>query len=254
MIEGFDWFKPEDLPILFKALRATDTPTILVGGQSLTFWVDFFGIDTPSTETPYLTQDADIFANKNDAKVIAEHLNNSSVKYPDIGDNTISTPLIVFEIGGRKLYLDVIGTLCGLTDQEVKETSIQLEIKEYGEINMLHPRLVMVSRISNLETIRTKRTKNGIIQAELSIDVYKRFLIWYRQFIDSDDEYQKYLIDRANELKKIALSSASVFVFKTYGINVLDSFPIELVTNEKFIKNNWSHIKKWFAERVEKGG
>jgi hypothetical protein len=249
-MEGYDWFRPQDLPILFKALRATKTPTLLVGGQSLTFWIDYFKIDIPVIDTPYLTQDADILASKSDVKVILEHLNNSSVRYPEPGDSTVNTAIILFEIGGRKIFVDVLGSLCGLSTQEVIDTSVKLEIKDYGEINVLHPRLVMKSRICNLEVIASKRSKNGIIQAKLSVEVYKRFLVWFRDFWETEERYQKYLIEKANELKQIALSPASVFVYKNYGINILDSFPVELVTNEDFIKKNWPQIQKWFFKKV----
>ena len=60
MATGFDWLCPDDLPIFFKALQKTPTPAILVGGQSLTFWIDRFDITIPPSDTPYLTQDADV--------------------------------------------------------------------------------------------------------------------------------------------------------------------------------------------------
>jgi hypothetical protein len=49
-------------------------PAILVGGQSLTFWVDYFKIPVPKGDTPYLTQDADVLATKHDARSLSFHL------------------------------------------------------------------------------------------------------------------------------------------------------------------------------------
>jgi hypothetical protein len=60
MATGFDWFCPDDLPIFLKALQKTPTPAILVGGQSLTFWIDRFDITIPPIETPYLTMDEEL--------------------------------------------------------------------------------------------------------------------------------------------------------------------------------------------------
>lgn len=251
MLEGYAWFRPTDLKILFKALQSSPNPAILVGGQSLTFWVDFFKIEIPATNTPYLTQDADIFASKVDAKVIADNLARGTVVFPPPDDHTINNATITFEIGDRKFWIDVLGNLCGLDGSQIKETAIQLSVMDYGVVNILHPRLVLISRICNLLEIKKKRDSNGVTQAKLAVHAYREFLKWYRSFIESDEEYQKYLIEKAQELKKIALSKASKFVFKNYGIRVLDASPIEFVTTEKFLRHDWPNINKWFDDKSQ---
>jgi hypothetical protein len=77
MATGFDGFCPDDLPIFLKALQKTPTPAILVGGQSLTFWIDHFDITIPPPETPYLTMDANVLATKHDAKIVTDELNGT---------------------------------------------------------------------------------------------------------------------------------------------------------------------------------
>ena len=76
------------------------------------------------------------------------------------------------------------------------------------------------------------------------------FLLWFRSQVRTDADFQKMLLDKATELKKIALSDASVYVYKNYGINVLDSFPVHAVENQKFLEYQWPQIKKWFEEKV----
>lgn len=251
-LDGFDWFRPEDLPVLFKALRQVDPPAILVGGQSLTFWVDFFELPLPRTETPYLTQDADILGTQLDAQIIAKHLNRGKATTPQANDHTPSTGLITYYAEGRRLLIDVMGMLCGLDNDQIKETAITLNIAQYGNVSILHPRLVLISRISNLKVLQSKRDKNGITQAKLAIEMYKSFMIWYRSQLSSNSEYQKFLLLKAEELKEISLSDASVYVYQHYGINVLDSFPIELVENQNFLDIQWPNINKWFLKKTNK--
>lgn len=250
-LEGFDWFQPEDLPVLFKALRQVNPPAILVGGQSLTFWVDFFELPIPQTSTPFLTQDADILGSKLDAQVIAKHLKNGKAKTPQTDDHTPSTGMITYDANGRKLLIDVMGTLCGLENDEIKETAITLNIAQYGDVSILHPRLVLISRISNLKVLQSKRDKNGITQAKLAIEMYKSFMIWFSTQLSSNSEYQAFLLSKAEELKHISLSDASVYVYQNYGINILDSFPIGLVENQKFLEIQWPNINKWFLEKAK---
>lgn len=251
-LDGFDWFRPEDLPVLFKALQQVHPPAILVGGQSLTFWVDFFELPIPRTKTPYLTQDADILGTKLDAQIIAKHLNRGKVFTPEADDHTPSTGLITYDADGRRLMIDVMGMLCGLDNDQIKETAITLNIAQYGDVSILHPRLVLISRISNLKMLPSKRDKNGITQAKLAIEMYKSFMVWYSSQLSSDSEYQEFLLSKAEELKEISLLDASVYVYMNYGINVLDSFPIELVENQKFLDIQWPNINKWFLEKTNK--
>src|ERR1035438_1025137 len=109
MATGFDWFCPDDLPIFFKALQKTPTPAILVGGQSLTFWIDLFDITIPPIETPYLTMDADVLATKHDAKIVADEL-HGTLKIATMDDNTPNTAIVTYQTpDGRSLFVDFMG-------------------------------------------------------------------------------------------------------------------------------------------------
>jgi hypothetical protein len=89
VVAGYDWFQPSDLPEFFHALQKATQPAILVGGQSLTFWVDYYKIPVPQSDTPYLTQDADVLATKK--KLKAPESISFSVK-PTLHQNN-STPV-----------------------------------------------------------------------------------------------------------------------------------------------------------------
>lgn len=137
MATGFDWFCPDDLPIFFKALQKTPTPAILVGGQSLTFWIDRFDITIPPIETPCLTMDADVLATKHDAKIVADEL-HGTLKIATIDDNTPNTTIVTYQTpDGRSLFVDFMDSLIGLTNKEIRETAVELEHPKYGLIRVL---------------------------------------------------------------------------------------------------------------------
>ncbi len=93
MSADYDWFQPSDLPKFFHALQKTSFPTVLVGGQSLTFRVDFFKIPAPKSDIPYLTQDADVLATKHDARIVAAEL-NGTLNVPKPDDHTPNTAIV----------------------------------------------------------------------------------------------------------------------------------------------------------------
>jgi hypothetical protein len=168
----FGWFSPVDLNQLFRALASLSNPqsVVLVGGQALSFWVDYFHIPVPETGTPYLTQDADFLAMKTDAEEL-NHLLGGKLKVATLSDNTPNTAIIEF-VGpsGNKLIIDFLGIVAGLNPDEVRRLSVPVEI-EGNRINVLHPMLCLKSRMFNLYSIPSKRNRNGVAQAKVSIEV-----------------------------------------------------------------------------------
>ena len=65
---AFGWFTPPDLDLLYQAVnQLAPKSVILVGGQALSFWVDYFNIDIPDELGRSLTQDADFLGSHQDA-------------------------------------------------------------------------------------------------------------------------------------------------------------------------------------------
>ena len=242
MNAGYDWFQPSDLPKFFHALQKASQPTVLVGGQSLTFWVDFFNIPLPQSDTPYLTQDADVLATKHDAHIVAKEL-HGTLNIPTQDDHTPNTAIVTYKTpDGRTLFVDFMGTLIGLKNEEIRKTAVELEHAEYGFIRILHPSLVLKSRIVNLHRLQSKRDSNGIEQARLAVLVAKAFFENYVSLGLSGKNPDRYLIDRVKWLGKLALSDAGIFVYTHWGIDVMESAPMDLITNIKFHTEHWPRL------------
>ena len=121
MVAGYDWFQPRDLPRFFHALQKTTQTAILVGGQSLTFWVDYFKIPVPPSDTPYLTQDADVLATKQDARIVATEL-QGTLRIARLEDQTTNTAIVTYKTpDGRTLFIDFMGTIVDPNFQTVTQ-------------------------------------------------------------------------------------------------------------------------------------
>jgi hypothetical protein len=242
VVAGYDWFQPSDLPKFFHALQKATQPAILVGGQSLTFWVDFFKIPVPKSNTPYLTQDADVLATKHDARIFATEL-HGTLNIPKPGDHTPNTSIVTYKTAdGRTLFVDFMGTLIGLTNEEIRKTAVEFEHPEYGFIRILHPTLVLKSRIVNLHRLQSKRDTNGIEQARLAVLVAKAFFENYISLGLAGTNPDRYLVDRVKWLGKLALSDAGIYVFAQWGIDVMEAAPRNLITNKKFHAEHWPRL------------
>jgi hypothetical protein len=243
VVAGYDWFQPSDLPKFFHALQKATQPAILVGGQSLTFWVDFFKIPVPKSNTPYLTQDADVLATKHDARIFATEL-HGTLNIPKPGDHTPNTAIVTYNTpDGRTLFVDFMGTLIGLTNQEIRKTAVEFEHPEYGFIRILHPTLVLKSRIVNLHRLQSKRDTNGIEQARLAVLAVKAFFENYISLGLAGTNPDRYLVERVKWLGKLALSDAGIYVFTQWGIDVMEAAPRNLITNKKFHAEHWPRLE-----------
>ena len=242
MVAGYDWFQPSDLPTFFHALQKTTRPAILVGGQSLTFWVDYFKIPVPKGDTPYLTQDADVLATKHDARIFATEL-HGTLNIPKPDDHTPNTAIVTYKTpDGRTLFVDFMGTLIGLTNEEIRKTAVEFEHPDYGLIRVLHPTLVLKSRIVNLHRLQSKRDSNGIEQARLAVPVAKAFFENYVSMGLAGKNPDRYLIDRVMWLGKLALSEAGIYVYTQWGIDVMAAAPVDLIANKKFHTEHWPRL------------
>lgn len=252
MSAGFDWFQPGDLPAFFKALQKSPHPAVLVGGQSLTFWVDFFKIPVPKIDTPYLTQDIDVLATKHDALIVANELHGTCA-IPDLDDATPNTAIVTYDTpDGRKLFVDFMGTLIGLRNEEIRKTAVELDHPEYGLIRVLHPTLVLKSRIVNLHRLAQKRNANGVEQARLAVPLVKAFLEYYVGNGLAGAKPDKYLIDRIMWLHDLALTDAGKFAYAEWGIDVMRAAPIERVQNKKFHAQHIPRMETEIATKRER--
>jgi hypothetical protein len=252
VVAGYDWFRPDDLPNFFRALQAAPNPAVLVGGQSLTFWVRYFDIPVPETDTPYLTQDADILGSKHDARIVATEL-GGTLNVPGQDDHTPNTAIVTYNTpDGRKLFVDFMGRLIGLSNEEIRVTAVELEHKEYGLVRVLHPTLVLKSRIANLHQLSDKRDANGIEQARLAVVVLKAFLENFVRSGRAGEDPDGYLIDRVQWLKQLALSDAGIFVFVHWRIDIMQAAPVNLITTPEFHSKNWPQIVKWVRTKQER--
>jgi hypothetical protein len=240
---GYDWFLPEDLPGFFHALQKSPNPAILVGGQSLTFWVDYFGIPVLQTKTPYLTQDADVLATKHDARIVAAELNGTLAIPTSMDDHTPNTAIVTYLTpDGRRLFVDFMGTLIGLSNEEIRKTAVELEHEKYGLIRILHPSLVLKSRIINLHRLQSKRDTNGIEQARLAVLAAKAYFENYVSLGMAGKNPDRYLIGRVQWLGDLALSDAGIFVFNQWGIEVMGASSTNLIMNQKFHSEHWPRL------------
>jgi hypothetical protein len=246
--DSIGWFAPPDLDLLFKAISKINNPenVVLVGGQSLSFWVDRYDIPIPKTDTPYLTQDADFLACKEDAKAISD-LIGGQIKLATLDDLTPNTATVVFtSTTGHKLLIDFLGIIVGVDNAEIRKFAVPLRLGDW-HLNVLHPLLCLKSRINNLNVLPSKRNKNGIEQARVAVEVVKCYL---RQRIQEGNT--RGALIGVNQIAAMAQTPAGLYVWEKYGIDVLKAVEPEIVPVQQFQEIEWPRQVKLTEQRRDK--
>jgi hypothetical protein len=207
----------------------------------------------PNADTPYLTQDADVLATKHDARIFATEL-HGTLNIPKADDHTPNTAIVTYKTpDGRTLFVDFMGTLIGLTNEEIRKTAVEFEHPDYGLIRVLHPTLVLKSRIVNLHRLQSKRDSNGIEQARLAVPVAKAFFENYVSTGLAGKNPDRYLIDRVMWLGKLALSDAGIYVHTQWEIDVMAAAPAGLIANKNSTPNIGHASMRAFAPNGDGG-
>lgn len=245
MPDEYGWFTLPDLDLLYSAISKLPDPStvILVGGQSVSFWVDYFDINLPVQETAYLTQDADFLGTHRDAELLAKSL-GAKIKKATIDDNTPNLAVLTFRgAEGKPLLIDFLSIIIGVDEKAIRARAIPIQWND-KELHILHPMLCLKSRLENLKTLPGKRDRNGISQARVAVEIIRKYIV---SLLSSAPEREA--INAAKQLRKMAISDAGVYVFKHYQIDILAAIDPTMFKTDLFRERDWPNALRWAKKR-----
>jgi hypothetical protein len=221
VVPDYGWFSPADLKKLFHAIHQSHdwTKVILVGGQSLTSWVQYYQIELPPFDGPYLTADADFLGTKEDAQLMAQEL-GGEVIVTGLDDHTPEAAVIKFAgEDGHTLHIDILLSVIGVSEGDIAKLAVPVQLNDWEPIHVMHPVLVLISRCANLERLPSKRNGNGVTQARVACTVVHRYL----QDCLADPERAREALQAASRIATLAKSKAGLYVWRRWGIDVLST-------------------------------
>ena len=157
---------------------------ILVGGQAVNFWARWYR-ETASTEllqacAPFTSKDVDLAAERKLVELIAERLKG----HPNLAtfDDPVpqSGTVVYLDDGGTERTLDVMATLTGIDPGELQETRVLIEYVTESEIALrfavMHPVLMLKSRVCNVLEHEKYRTEHGLRQLRAAVICARQYL------------------------------------------------------------------------------
>jgi hypothetical protein len=230
-----------------KILSICSPRGLLVGGQALAFWADHLQVERPAVLDSGVTAGADFIGDSVLAKDLAKRL-GWKLWIPSLDDSTPQTGKVTQRTrSGQVKQVDFLSGVVGLTTKDLARRAITLEIKDVGQLRVIHPIDVLDSRIQNLHALPEKRNSAGIAQAQLAVNVARAFV---RQEIATRNERAGLkLLERVAD---IASDIAAVRVFLLFDIEPLNAIPLEeFRTTSALHKVRWPQIVAEIGEKRE---
>ncbi|MGQ0509314.1 MAG: hypothetical protein ACT4P9_01765 [Betaproteobacteria bacterium] len=206
---------------------------MLVGGQALSFWIAYYGTELDDVPPGVITKDADFLGDQNDVRRLAAAING----VPEFPRNmSILSGVVRKSLSANEEYeVDVLRMIEGLSANSVRKQAwpISDELRK-ARYFVMSPLDCLVSRLENLRKIENKRTDMGIWQARAAVRVIRKYI----ENLLTDGE-EKEAIRAATEVLRIATHSMGANAYRRYGIDVMETVPIERYKTEAFREQQW---------------
>ncbi len=222
-------------------LRASEKIAILVGGQALSIWANFYQVAIPMVLTANVTRDVDFIGSADTALIVKAGLSNKDWKFEQITPGTLSpvTAQLTLQTQSGVKEIDFLGSIVGLHTDDVRKRAVPLVLPDGSVVTILHPLDVLASRLHNLAEIPETRNSKGVAQAELAIGIAGAFLR------DTNAQRtERELFNQIERIRVIVTNDTIASICRQHGLDVLSCVPLDQITNENFKIRRWPQIER----------
>ena len=228
-------------------LRSCDGRALLVGGQALAFWAQYYQVKPLGVLAVNVTSDADFVGTAQVARDLSQSLKPLGWRYwqPSVDDATPQTAKLSKRIEGQGIkQIDFLNSIVGLKTEAIQRRAVVLNLTDGIRVRVLHPLDVLESRLKNLAQLPSKRDPQGIAQAHLAIDVVSSFL---EQLLT--EQPARWSLDAIERVVRIAQEKSLETVIHDFGLDLLNAIPADRVSSEEFRTRRWPQILALITEQ-----
>lgn len=238
-------FSATNLNVVLKNLPQD---TILVGGQSLIFWMSYYKIENELQDTPAISKDTDILGERTHVAMIANAIGGIA-KYPPKKSMSIISGQVLLPVGDKEFVnIDVLHRIGTMDTDGVKRRAVEMDADGHPFL-MMHPIDVLISRAENFRSIKDKQNAAGLKQVALSIKVAERYIA---EIAKLDEKIALKAIEKVAET---ARSPAGAFARK-HGVEIYDAIApeklVKLLKSKKFIADRLPRLSAEIEEVLAK--
>lgn len=230
---------------------------MLVGGQALAVWVDYFGIAASwgSADDAVITRDTDFLGDRALVERVAKALPGRTVFPPRRALTALVAQIQIPRPDETFLNVDVIHKVIGVDADGIRRRAVQIEIELAGEtirFAVMHPLDVLSSRVANLAKVPGKQTPEGVRQVQLALQVVRRFIALV---VDEGDAVkgQTRALKAIEAVARLGASGPGRKVRNSFDIDFVEAIPADRIKSERFQKVRWPRLLAQLGKRRARG-
>jgi hypothetical protein len=204
--------------------QTSSLATVLVGGQAVHFWATHYGIESSLSA---LTRDIDYQGTRAEARRAAKRVTyKHKLTIATMADATPNTAVLAIEMDGysQPVIVDYLASVYGLDARKVKASAIEVEGAAGERFLIMDPLSLMQSKIWNLARLPTKKTREGMEQARLSIEIVAAML---RSEV-KQNAVQRELLNMVKAVVNFSRTTPALEVQAEYGLDCIRAIPPEI--------------------------
>ena len=236
--------------MLARILELAGPEMILVGGQALAFWADYYSVPAPPVA---VTKDIDFLGTRADVERLARGL-EAKATFRRQRDLTLLAGQIEKDLpGGDYINIDVLSRVYGSVSTESLAQRALVAESPAGDFRIMHPMDVLQGRLENVYGLVDKQDEHGIAQLQLAVTMVREFL---RDLTSQEAERQgigerPVSLRHVSRIEHLALSDAGRKVAKRHNVHVADAIdPMPFLRIKSFAAKKLPQLLKLMsAER-----
>ncbi|RAK01591.1 hypothetical protein B0I24_101214 [Aliidiomarina maris] len=200
---------------------------VLIGGQALLLWAEYYLIDQATgLQYELLASDDLDFMGRRPEVIDCAHAWHAEHRLPSPDDNAPQSGIVVLNNSGLFHTIDFLTSVYGIDDHEVYKYS---DLMVFGEnqIKVLSPPLCLKSRIANLSGLHYAEPlqQREVVRITAAIEATKLYLI------DICNSGQKRPLSKAVKylMRYVLLSRAGVAISAAYDLDLSAAFPLSVI-------------------------
>lgn len=220
---------------------------VLVGGQALAFWVDYYA-SRLSLSGPVNSKDIDFCGSAKVVASVAQRLGGTH-QLPEPFSNTPNTGLVEFlDPSGHLRRIDFLGHPYGLDYEAVLDWAVDVDVPMSGDVvsfKVMHPVHCVQSRISNVGGLPGYQTAHALTQARASLSCAHEYL---RDLLDADAI--RVVLDMNEHLYRFAWGDLNARnVAKEHGIDAFTALLVDDRLPRDFLTKRYPDMQRRLAWR-----
>lgn len=231
------------------AVISANEDTVVVGGMAVAILAEYFCL---AASEPCMTKDADFLGGRVAIEESEEMLAGYRTrKYLATMDDSASPNAgkLAVDIGDQvePVEIDFLFRIDGLSTDEIEQKAVTIDI-DGKALKVMHPVLLLESKINNLALYPGKRNDAGVNQARLAVSIVRA----YMERFPRKESQQRPLLQIIERIARFAARDPACFANKVFAVDALAAIPDGVVVSAEFRETRWPQLAAVVATKRSK--